>query len=146
MNTLRMKLTPRPNAGTEEIAFYSCPDIKGDPEKTLKHVQKTANDRNVAFDYALVSDRDYFAVRGAREWRLSEPGDFDADQLFRVKLVRAGFVSSASQVTSLGMTGHDDITVRTCSEFEVMTINTMTGDVQVDPIMRADNTLRGPAS
>lgn len=145
MNIIRMKVTPRPESGMEEVMFYSCPDIKGDPEKTLKHVQKTADCRNVACDYAIVPDRDYFAVRGAREWRITEPGDFDADHLFRVKLIRAGFVSSAQQVTSIRMSDEDDKIVQAYSEFEVMTVHTVTGEVRVDPIMRADHTLRGPA-
>lgn len=137
MNIIRMKLVPRADAGTTEVSFYSCPDVKGDPEKTRQFIQRTADSRNVAFEYIIVSDLEYHAVRGAREWLLSEPGDSHADYCFRNILVRAKFAPAPERITGINCTGEDDTTVIVSTEMEQMTIDTKTGDVKVEPTLRA---------
>lgn len=142
MNVLRMRVKPRPTSGMTEIAFYSCPDVKRDPVKTLAYVQKVADERHIACDYELVSELEYFAIRGAREWMMSEPGDFEADHLFRIKLVRSGFATSINKITAITMMD-DGHTLKVATDAEVLVIDTEKGTAIIDPIMRADHTLRG---
>lgn len=107
MKTLRFKLTPHPHAATShlEVLFYSCPDIKGDPDKTLAHLQKVAKQRHVAFDYELTTDLEYFAVRGARTWLYTDPTDLTATEAFKAALMRAGAFAIGTEILGVMQSG-----------------------------------------
>ncbi len=138
MKILRMKITPRPESGMTELSFYSCPDIKRNPDKTLKHIQKTADARNIGCDYEICDERTYWAVRGARMWLISEPGDKRADARFRQELRSAGIIDDVTKPIGIVCTGEDDYRAQIVTEIEVTTIDTKTGDIKVDPIPKSE--------
>lgn len=138
MEILRMKVTPRPESGMSEVSFYSCPDMKGNANKTLAYIQKVADQRQVACDYELCDERTYWAVRGARMWLISEPGDKRADAKFRKELCSAGIIDTPERAIGIVCTGEDDFRVQIVTEIEVTTIDTNTGEIKVDPIPRSE--------
>lgn len=132
MKTLRFKLTPHAHAETShlEVVWYSCPDIKGDPLKTLAHVIKIAKQRHVAFDYELATELEYYAVRGARAWLFTDPDDLMATEAFKSALVRGGAFKTCAEIIGIVTTGADDHKVQVITETTCTTIDTRTGEIR----------------
>jgi len=133
MKILRMKITPRPESGMTELSFYSCPDVKGDPAKTLAHIQRVADQKQVGCDYEICDERTYWAVRGARMWLISEPGDKKADARFRQELVSAGILDTKDRPVAMVCTGEDDHRVQVLTDLETTMIDTKSGEITVTP-------------
>jgi hypothetical protein len=146
MKTLRIKVTSMESPSNPHVALFSHPDIKHDTDKTLEHIRAEAvaiHKARQADVYELIDDLTYYAVRGARLWILTEPGDWDGDHLFRLAMVRAGIVKDTSQVHRMETTGADDFTVKVTTDIEQFTINTKDAIVTIHTPARAEG-LKGP--
>src|SRR6266705_2650984 len=122
MKTLRYKLTPKPGSKITDITWFSGPDIKGNAEKTLAHVQKIADQKNVAVTNSLVSDLEYLTMRAARAWLMTEPGDEAEDKNFKFKLVAAGLFQDTADIISFVCGQVDDTTVQVITATTCTTI------------------------
>ena len=132
MKTLRFKLTPVPAAAETvhcEVLFYSCPDIKGNPVKTLAHLQKVAAQRQTGFTYELTDDEQYFAVRGARVWLFTDPDDLMATKAIESTLVRGGVFDTCAEIIGIICPDTDNSRVQVITEKTCLTIHVRTGEI-----------------
>lgn len=146
MKTLRMRLTPRPESGLTEISLYSCPDVINDPKKTLDHIQKIANQNAVAVDYELTTDLVYFAVRGGREWLITNPDSWGKDHMFHLALVRAGVLPNANHPSRIIRSDEHDYIIHVFTTTECTSVDTKNANVMVHTYARAQKAHKGPAN
>lgn len=132
MKLLRMKLTPRSGCSLE-VTWYSCPDTKGDPKKTLALVQREADKRGLNIDYSLATEQDYVAQRAARLWMFTEPGDEAADKTLKLALVRAGLFEDTGDIVRIATDddGKDHVMVFTGTTVTI--IDTQAGVINTAP-------------
>ena len=84
--------------------------------------------------YTDVDDLTYFAIRAARLWLLSEPGDVAADKQFHVELVKAGLVPDTRDILGVVCTGEDDYRVQVVTEATIFTLDTNAATVTSVPM------------
>lgn len=138
MKTIRLKLTPRADSATKDVTFFSCPLLGGNgSEDMLEMVQQAADAQDLRIDYTIATELEYFAVRGARAWLLTEPGNVMEDHVFKVALVNGGLVADTSEIIGIIMTGEDDYIVQVVTEKECTTIDTKAGTVRTEPHVKS---------
>lgn len=130
MKTLRMRVVYQ---NSEMFAsMYSCPDIKGNPQKTLAHVQKVGDRRNGPIArYELVDDQTYLVVKAARVWEMTPQGEVGDDMDFKIKMVRAGLFEDTGDILMLVKAGDR---VQVITEKEIVTVDTHHATIKRDPM------------
>jgi len=129
MIILRMKVTPPAGQEYLGISFYSCPDVKNNPQKTLAFVQQQAVRKGVRFTYELATDADYYAQRGARAWLMTDPSSELDNLRFEAELVRAGLYENGAEIIGF-ITVNKDV-VQVITEKTCRTIDTKAGTMRV---------------
>lgn len=73
-------------------------------------------------------------LAAARTWLQTEPGDEAADTMFKIALVRAGFLKSVDQILGLVCGQVDDTTVQVVTSMHVYTLDTKANAVTINEL------------